>query len=137
MNRLKPFPKILNSLLRRSDSRIFGNNANPRSPRSFDPPAELPSQTPPPRLTVNSVKDGCGRGSVLSWVGGGVWPLDFIGTTPHPEHRRIQIQVNRVTHRRCNTPSVPNGVGARGRAFGLRNSEIAFPRTVRMGMRPA
>ena len=30
------------------------------------------------------------------------------------------------------TPSVPNGVGARGRAFGLRNSEIAFPRTYRI-----
>ena len=27
---------------------------------------------------------------------------------------------------------MPNGVGARGRAFGLRNSEIAFPRTYRI-----
>ena len=68
MNRLKPFPKILNSL--RSDSRIFENNADPRSPSSFDPPAELPGQTPAPRLVVNSVKDGCGRDCALSWVEG-------------------------------------------------------------------
>ena len=27
---------------------------------------------------------------------------------------------------------MPNGVGARGRAFGLRNFEIAFPRTYRI-----
>ena len=39
-------------------------------------------------------------------------------TTQHTQQRR--------------TPSVPNGVGARGRAFGLRNSEIAFPRTYRI-----
>ena len=57
----------------------------------------------------------------------------FLGTTLHTEYRSIQIKVNNVTHRRCNTSSVPNGVGARGRAFGLRNSEIAFPRTVHIG----
>ena len=39
-------------------------------------------------------------------------------TTQHTQQRR--------------TPSVPNGVGARGMAFGLRNSEIAFPRTYRI-----
>ena len=70
MDRLKPFPKILNSLLRRSDSRIFENNADPRSPSSFDPPAELPGQTPAPRLVVNWVKDGCGRDCALSCVVG-------------------------------------------------------------------
>ena len=57
----------------------------------------------------------------------------FLGTTLHTEYRSIQTKVNNVTHRRCNTSSVPNGVGARGRAFGLRNSEIAFPRTVHIG----
>ena len=58
---------------------------------------------------------------------------NIIGTTLHIEYRSIQTKVSSVTHRRCNTPSVPNGVGARGRAFGLRNSEIAFPRTIHIG----
>ena len=57
---------------------------------------------------------------------------NFLGTTFHIEYRSIQTKVNSVTYRRCNTSSVPNGVGARGRAFGLRNSEIAFPRTYRI-----
>ena len=67
---LKPLKKIQNSLLRRSDSRIFENNADPRRPSSFDPPAELPGQTPAPRLAVNWVKDGCGRDCALSCVVG-------------------------------------------------------------------
>ena len=56
-------------------------------------------------------------------------PGTQIGTASHSGYRSIQTKVNRVTYRRCNTLSVPNGVGARGRAFGLRNFEIAFPRT--------
>ena len=53
-----------------------------------------------------------------------------MGTVLHNKYRSIQPQVNRVTHRRCNAHSVPKRVGARGRAFGPRNSEMAFPRTI-------
>ncbi len=40
MSRLKAFLKIMNSLLRHSDSMIFRNNAVSHSPSSFDPPAD-------------------------------------------------------------------------------------------------
>lgn len=50
-----------------------------------------------------------------------------LGTTFHSKYRSIQTTVNCVTHRRCNANSVPKRVGLQGRAFGLRNSEMAFP----------
>ena len=73
---------------------------------------------------------------------------DQIGTASHYKYRRIQeprsaqrLTLNTAAYRQKSTVlhikdvtllSVPNGVGARGRAFGLRNFEIAFPRTYRI-----
>ncbi len=51
-----------------------------------------------------------------------------IGTTFHFEYRSIQTKVNNVAHTTTkNYFRAQEGGGAGGRAFGLRNSEMAFP----------
>ena len=55
-----------------------------------------------------------------------------IGTTFHSEYRSIQTKVNNVAHTTTQNSFRAQRGGSAREAFGLRNSEIAFPRTYRI-----
>ena len=150
-----------------SDSRPCRNNAVSRSPSSNHPSsaAARPDATflwlTLPADRKKHAGDGSGLG-VLSWnvrLAQNI-PISIeeyrnrIGTAYHHKYRRIQEldrhnvpfwvpqhtdkSQQRSTHNNEELFPCPRGWGCRGRAFGLRNSEMAFPLHIpALKMRPA